>query len=311
MYETFYGFSRKPFSLTFDPSLLYMGKTHTTAFAMLEYGVLSQSGFTVITGEVGSGKTTIVRHLLDQIIDDVKIGLITNTHKNMGQLLPWIMHAFGEEYRDDNPVAQYEGFTQFLQNQFENNDRTVLIVDEAQNLGLGLLEELRMLSNLNTITEQCLQIILVGQPQLREQLMKPELMQFSQRVVADYHIAALEPAETVAYIKHRLVTAGAQEDVFTPHAYMLIHAASRGVPRLINVLCDTALSFAFADEVRIVDEDYMRGVLKERSEGGLLALGQDPLRKFGARAFDKPDLDDLLTSGYQKPDGIQRDKKNS
>lgn len=296
MYESFYGFSKKPFSLTFDPDLLYMGQTHSTALSMLEYGVLSQSGFTVITGEVGSGKTTIVRHLLDQLHDGVRIGLITNTHANMGQLLPWVMHAFGQEYRDENPVAQYEGFTQFLQKQFDSKERTVLIVDEAQNLGLVLLEELRMLSNLNTITEQCLQIILIGQPQLRELLMKPELMQFSQRVVADYHIAALSPKETVAYIKHRLVMAGATEDVFTPHAYMLIHAASRGVPRLINVLCDTALSFSFADELRIVNEDYLRGVLKERAEGGLLALGQTPLRQFGENAYDAPDLDNLLGS---------------
>ncbi len=296
MYESFYGFNKKPFSLTFDPDLLYMGQTHTTALSMLEYGVLSQTGFTVITGEVGSGKTTIVRHLLDQLHEGVKIGLITNTHANMGQLLPWVMHSFGQEYRDENPVAQYEGFTRFLQTQFDNKERTVLLVDEAQNLGLVLLEELRMLSNLNTIAEQCLQIILVGQPQLRDLLMKPELMQFSQRVAADYHIAALSPTETVSYIKHRLVMAGATEDVFTPHAYMLIHAASRGVPRLINVLCDTALSFAFADEVRIIHEDYLRGVLRERAEGGLLALGQSPLRQFGEKAFDSPDLDNLLGS---------------
>ncbi|WP_086934295.1 ExeA family protein [Agarilytica rhodophyticola] len=308
MYESFYGFNKKPFSLTFDPELLYMGQTHSTALSMLEYGVLSQSGFTVITGEVGSGKTTIVRHMLEQLHDGVRIGLITNTHANMGQLLPWVMHAFGQEYRDENPVAQYEGFTQFLQKQFDSKERTVLIVDEAQNLGLGLLEELRMLSNLNTITEQCLQIILVGQPQLRDLLMKPELMQFSQRVVADYHIAALSPKETVAYIKHRLVMAGATEDVFTPHAYMLIHAASRGVPRLINVLCDTALSFSFADELRIVNEDYLRGVLKERAEGGLLALGQTPLRQFGENAYDAPDLDNLLGSvlnSDESPDSKQ------
>lgn len=294
MYESFYGFSKKPFSLTFDPDLLYLGKTHTTAYSMLEYGVLSQSGFTVITGEVGSGKTTLVRHMLGQLQDGVKVGLITNTHTKMGELLPWIMHAFQQEFRDEHPVAQYDAFTRFLQKQIDQRERTVLIVDEAQNLGLSLLEELRMLSNLNTVAEQCLQIILVGQPQLRELLMKPELMQFAQRVVADYHIAALSPSETVSYIKHRLVVAGAREDVFTPHAYMLIHAASRGVPRLINVLCDTALSFAYADEVRIVNEDYMRGVLKERAEGGLLALGQNPLKQFGDKAFDAPDLDNLL-----------------
>jgi len=306
MYESYYGFTKKPFSLVSDAEFLYMGKTHSTALAMLEYGVLSEAGFTVITGEVGSGKTTLLRHLMKQLTAEVKVGIITNTRKNMGELLPWVLHSFDLEYREQNPVALYECFSKFLSEQYEKRQRTVLIIDEAQNLGTEVLEELRMLSNLNATDEQFLQIILVGQPELRKILGQPELMQFSQRVVADYHIAALTPQETIAYIKHRLIQAGATQDVFTPHAYLLIHAASRGVPRLVNILCDTTLSYAFADEIRMVDEDYLREVLKERSEGGLLALGQDPLRQFGEKAYETKDLDEVFSSVMSE---IKRRKK--
>lgn len=295
MYESYYGLDKKPFSLSSDAEFLYMGKTHSTAFAMLEYGVLSQAGFTVITGEVGSGKTTLIHHLLKNLDRKVSVGLITNTRRNMGELLPWVLHAFKLDYRETNPVALYETFSQFLSAQYQRGQRTVLIVDEAQNLGTDVLDELRMLSNLNATDEQFLQVILVGQPELRKILSKPELMQFAQRVAADYHIAPLSLVESIAYIKHRLISAGGSQDVFTPHAYVLIHAASRGVPRLINILCDTALSYAFADELDIVDEEYIKDVLKERSEGGLLALGQTPLRELGAEAYVAPNLDELFS----------------
>ncbi len=294
MYETFYGFKKKPFTLTSNAEFLYMGKTHSNAFAMLEYGVLSRSGFTVITGEVGSGKTTLIHHLLKQIDDAVDIGFITNTRKNMGQLLPWVMHAFQLDYREANPVALYDAFSRYLSQQYASGQRTVLIIDEAQNLGPEVLDELRMLSNLNASESRFLQIILVGQPELRALLGSPELMQFAQRIAADYHIAPLTIHETISYIKHRLVTAGANDDVFTPMAYELIHIISRGVPRLINIVCDTALSFAFGDGIRLIEGDYLKGVLKERAEGGLLALGQNPLKQLGASAYTTPDLDEIF-----------------
>ena len=296
MYESYYGFTKKPFSLVSDSSFLFMGKTHSTAFAMLEYGVLSEAGFTVITGEVGSGKTTLITHMLGQIKDQVTIGLINNTHANMGRLLPWVLSSFGLEFRDESPVGQYQSFSAFLANQHKEQKRTVLVIDEAQNLGQDVLEELRMFSNLNASPDQALQIILVGQPELRTMLRKPELMQFAQRVAADFHIAALTPHETVSYIKHRLIVAGAVQDVFTPHAYLLIHAASRGVPRLINILCDTTLSFAYGDDIRMIDDEYIKGVLRERAEGGLLALGQDPLRQLGDEATQSRNLDEIFAS---------------
>lgn len=294
MYETYFGLTKRPFSLISDAEFLYMGKTHSAAYAMLEYGVLSRAGFTVITGEVGSGKTTLIQHLLNKLPNQITVGVITNTRKNMGELLPWVLHAFKLDYREQHPVALYENFSAFLAKQFELKKGTVLIIDEAQNLGEDILEELRMLSNLNATSDQFLQVILVGQPELRELLGKPELMQFSQRVMVDYHIAPLTPKGTASYIKWRLFQAGAQQDLFTPSAYYLIYAASRGVPRLINILCDTALSFAFGDRIKVIDDVYLIGVLRERAEGGLLALGQNPLRQLGKKAYQPQDFEQLF-----------------
>ncbi len=294
MYESYYGLNKKPFALTSDADFLYMGQTHSAAFAMLEYGVLSQAGFTVITGEVGSGKTMLIHHLLRKINEQVSIGLITNTSQNMGEFLPWVLHAFKLEYREQHRVALYHNFSKFLEEQYTKKQSTVLLVDEAQNLSAGVLDELRMLSNLNAKDEQFLQIILVGQPELRHILSKPELMQFSQRVAADFHIAPLTIQETIAYIKHRLIQAGATQDVFTPHAYVIVYAASKGVPRLVNILCDTALSYAFGDGRRLIDDVYIKGVLKERAQGGLLALGQDPLKQLGEKAYLYENLDQLF-----------------
>lgn len=296
MYESFFGLEKKPFTLVSDAEFLYMGNTHSAAYAMLEFGVLNQAGFTVITGEVGSGKTTLVSHLIKQLPGQITVGQITNTRKNMGDLLPWVLHAFKLDFREKHPVALYDNFSHFLEKQFELKKRTVLIIDEAQNLGGDMLEELRMLSNLNATNDQFLQVILVGQPELRDLLSRPELMQFSQRVAVDYHIAPLTPKETASYIKWRLVQAGADHDLFTVAAYQLIYAASRGVPRLINVLCDTVLSFAFGDRIRLIDDEYLMGVLKERAEGGLLALGQNPVRQLGERAYQPQDFEQLFNN---------------
>ncbi|MEJ2621606.1 MAG: AAA family ATPase, partial [Candidatus Thiodiazotropha sp.] len=215
MYEAFYGFTEKPFTLLPDASFLFLGKKHSTAYSMLEYGMLSQAGFTVITGEVGSGKTTLIRHLLDQLEDDVAVGLVNTSHRDMGELLQWVLLAFGLEYREKERVVLHDLFTQFLIDQYAQNKRTVLIVDEAQNLEAQVLEELRLLSNINADKHQVLQIILVGQPQLRSLLMHEDLLQFQQRVSIDYHLSALDENETRAYIFHRTRSAGRKKPLFT------------------------------------------------------------------------------------------------
>jgi type II secretory pathway predicted ATPase ExeA len=267
MYETFYGLREKPFSLLPDPSFLYLGRPHSMAYAVLEYGVLSQAGVTVITGEVGSGKTTLIRHLLNQLDSHVTVGLMTNTGNVTGDLLRWILLAFRQDYKNKEAVELQEAFEDFLITGYAAGRRTVLLVDEAQNLTIETLEELRMLTNINADKDILLQIVLVGQPQLKEKLERPELLQFAQRIAASYHLGTLSEAETVAYIHHRLTHAGAAEPIFTPEACAAVHRYSSGVPRIINVLCDTALVYGYAEAVPAIGLEIVQSVIKDRSSG--------------------------------------------
>jgi len=296
MYESFYGFTEKPFSLLPDPSFLYLGKKHSAAYAMLEYGLMNQAGFTVITGDVGSGKTTLVRHLLDQLDEDMTVGLISNTPRDIGQLLQWVLLAFDQDYREENQVALFDTFNQFLISQYSANKRTVLIIDEAQNLQPHILEELRMLSNINADKYQILQMILVGQPQLLALLKDPELLQFRQRIASDYFLKSLERDEVVAYIKHRIHHAGVEEEVFTEEAVDLLHQASNGVPRLVNVLCDTALVYGFAEQQKTIGVDLVKAVLEDKSNSGLIEVDMPkapetvPGQNMDQKVEQKPEL---------------------
>jgi len=194
MYEAFYGFREKPFSILPDPSFLYLSPKHSTALALLEYGLMNQAGFNVITGEIGTGKTTLIRYLLSQMDRDMTVGLISNTHRSFGELLQWILFAFNLEHRGKQKVEMFQDFLDFLLREYSQNRRTVLIVDEAQNMPTDTLEELRMLSNVNADKDQVLQLILVGQAQLRETLRRPDMEQFAQRIVVDYHLEPLDRA---------------------------------------------------------------------------------------------------------------------
>lgn len=307
MYESFYGFLEKPFSLQTDPKLLYMGKAHSAAYAMLEYGILNKAGFSVITGEVGSGKTTLLRKLLSSMPQDIVVGLVNNTNSNMGDLLPWVLHSFGQDYLVENPIARYDLLTAYLLKQQQNDKRSVLIIDEAQNLPIDVLEELRTLSNINADKTQLLQIILLGQPELREMLRKPQIRQFTQRVTVDYHIPALEVLETKDYILYRMNMAGRAEAIFDDSACELIHYVSGGVPRVVNVICDTVLSYGFADQMLSIDDSYVKGVLKERSEGGLLALSRDPESYFKTKNKKRMSIDDLIDQGLSDTDVLFQD----
>ncbi|WP_316365135.1 ExeA family protein [Candidatus Thiodiazotropha sp. CDECU1] len=264
MYEKFYGLTEKPFSLLPDPDFLVLGKKHSAAYTALEYGLVSQAGFTVVTGEVGSGKTTLIRHLLNRLDDDITVGLVSSSHHEMGELLQWLLYAFNLDYRETQKVGLYDLFTQFLIDQYANNKRTVLIIDEAQNLQPEVLEELRLLSNINADKHQVLQIVLVGQPQLRELLRHRDLLQFQQRISVDFHLSALDADETRFYIFQRLILAGRDKPLFTRKAINLIYQASGGIPRVINTLCDTALVYGFADQKPVLDNGVMVKVLKDK-----------------------------------------------
>ena len=274
MYEHFYALREKPFSLAPDPAYLYPAKRYRYALTMLEYALSQSSGFAVITGEVGCGKTTVVRHFLGRANDSLNVGLnvgfITNAHPGFGPLLPWVMESLGLEVGQANPSDLYRRFVTYVKQQYEAGRRTVLVIDEAQNLGVAGLEELRVLSNLNVGKDLLLQTILIGQPELRAALKLQELRQFAQRISVEYHLDALQPEETSAYVLHRIDVAGGDGKLFAPETFDLIHRSTRGVPRLINIVCDTALVYGFADQARLIDTHIIEQVLHDRS--GILPL---------------------------------------
>lgn len=265
MYERFYGFSEKPFTLLPDPHFLYFGKQHSMAYCLLEYGVLSQAGFTVITGEVGSGKTTLIRHLLNKLPADVKVGLISNTTYITTDLLRLALRAFDQDFKTEDALSAFERFEDFLIRQYAAGYRSALIIDEAQNLNVATLEELRMLSNINADHHTVLQIILVGQPEFRHTLQIPALKNLAQRILVDFSLGPLEEGEVRDYIRFRLTHAGGHPELFTEEAITLIFCHTGGIPRLINALCDMALVYGFAEEVERIDEILIQAVIEERA----------------------------------------------
>ena len=269
MYEDFYKLQRLPFALTPDPAFLYRSRHHNFALAMLRYGVMSRAGFCLLTGEVGSGKTLMVRQLLDNLGAEVTVGLINSLTRESGRLLQWVNLAFELEHESRDDATLYQLFVGFLLREYAAGRRVVLIVDEAQNLSEAMLEQLRVLSNVNAGKHVVLQTFLVGQPELLDTLRQPQLRQFAQRINIDFHLQPLDSQETVAYVRHRLRIAGGSPDLFTVGAIVLVHEASGGVPRLVNQLCDTALVYGFAEQQAGIDSDLMRQVIDARLAGGV------------------------------------------
>jgi type II secretory pathway predicted ATPase ExeA len=272
MYETFYGLREKPFSILPDPDVIYWGRAHRMAFAMLEFGVMNNAGFTVITGEIGSGKTTLVRHLLRRIDPrTINVGLVTNTPQTRDELLQWVLHSLDQPF-EGSFATLLRSFHNFVYSEHQHGRRIILIVDEAQNLRDDALESLRMLSNINVDKTQFLQLILVGQPQLKHILSKPDLLQFAQRVSSDFHLRPLSQPEVVQYIQFRLSAAGAQHSLFTSEAAGLIAKASGGVPRVINILCDTALVYGFSLALPQVTPEIVAEVIQDKRNYGIFPV---------------------------------------
>lgn len=273
MYESFYQLREKPFSILPDPDLIYWGKMHSMAFTMLEFGIMNNAGFTVITGEIGSGKTTLVRHLLKKLSPTLTLGLISSSPQGREELLQWILMALGQPF-DGNYPHLFKNLQDFLLGQFAAGRRTVLIIDEAQNLEPEALEHLRMLSNINADKFQVLQLILVGQPQLRDLLLLPKLHQFAQRISSDFHLRPLDAREVANYIAFRLQAVGAPRPLFTHEACTLIGAASGGIPRMINVLCDTALVYGFANNQRVIGDQLVGDVIADKQQYSIFPVKQ-------------------------------------
>jgi len=270
MYSQFYGFRDKPFSLLPDPEFLFLSQKHEKALSLLELGILNQSGFCVISGDIGAGKTTLVRELLNRLDDRVRVGLISNTHSAFSDLLGWVLAAYKLESESNEAAFQHRLFTDFIIEQYAGGKHTLLIIDEAQNLSLSALEQLRMLSNINSEKDLVLQIILIGQGELRTKLQQPELEQFAQRIAIDYHLTALDQEETAAYIRHRVIKAGGSQQLFDDAACSLVYQYSEGIPRLINRICDLGLVYGFSENKKIIDARLINAVTKDQEIGRLI-----------------------------------------
>ncbi len=265
MYLDHFRLKEHPFQITPDSDFLYMSAAHSRAKAYMDYSIRNRDGFVIITGEVGAGKTTLIRKLLSEFDDNVLVAKIFQTQLDETQFLQAVLVEFGLNPFNAGKVELMDMLSSFLVESFLKRKQLVLIVDEAQNLNRRVLEEIRMLSGLETEKQKILHVILVGQPELNETLDAPGLEQLTQRVRLRFHIAALTEAESADYIFHRLRVAGAAnpEALFARDAIPIIYEYTGGIPRLINTLCDTALTCAFADDGLCVDEAVVKSAIVE------------------------------------------------
>ncbi|HSG98355.1 MAG TPA: AAA family ATPase, partial [Woeseiaceae bacterium] len=265
-YLSHFNLQDQPFRLTPDPDYLYWSKQHARAKAYMESTIWLADGFVVITGEIGSGKTTLLQSFLSELDDDVVCAVVSQTQLTATQFLQAVLTEFGFKPFDKRKVELLDMLNMFLIEQYSNGNKVVLIVDEAQNLSRKVLEEIRLLSGIETHKEKVLRIILAGQPELRETLDSPSLKQLVQRIRLRFHLESLDRREMREYIEHRLGVASCpRNDLFAEECFETIHRYTGGVPRLINTLCDSALLCAFADEKETVDLDDVMAAVGELS----------------------------------------------
>jgi len=275
MYENFYGLKEKPFQIVPNPTYLYLSPVHEKALTYLEYGLMENVGFILLTGEVGTGKTTLVRHIMDQFEAEKEIAVIFNTHVSTDELVYLILQAFDLEPEQGSKVRNLEIFYQFLIKKYAENKPVLLIIDEAQNLSDEALEGVRMLSNLQSDDQNLIQIMLVGQPELKDRLQQAGNNPFAQRIAVNFFLSGLPEKETRSYITYRLEKAGGRPDIFNPEAIDMIFQASGGIPRSVNLLCDAALVYGFGYELQTIDATVIQQVIKDKGGMGLNAGADD------------------------------------
>ena len=253
LYTAQFNLRERPFTLLPDPDFIYWTPMHRRAYTILEYGIMTRAPITVVTGEVGAGKTTLVQKLLRSLPETVTLGLISNAQGGRGELLRWVLYALDVEVGDATDyVDLFQILQTFLIDEYAKGRRSILVIDEAQNLSVEGLEELRMLTNINANKDELLQLVLVGQPELRETIRRPELRQFAQRVVANFHLAGMDKPTVSAYISHRLRVAGGRGNEFTKQACERVWEVTRGIPRLVNQVCDFAMVYAASGDDTLV-----------------------------------------------------------
>ena len=269
MYEPYYGLKVKPFSLLPQEEFIFLSRQHRMALDLLVYGLRNRAMFCVVCGDIGTGKTTLMRYLLSRRGPSVTVGMITGMNGTFVELLQWILAEFGLDYRGLDRIGMQRALIEHLKRQDASGKRMVLVIDEAQALAAEVLEELRLFSNINAGSTTLLQTVLVGQLSLRDTLRHPEMRQFAQRVAVDYLLTPLDKEQTQAYIRHRLAIANpSQEGLFTVEACDAIFTASRGIPRIVNLLCDTALVYGYADQKSAIDAATVNEMLGDKARQG-------------------------------------------
>lgn len=275
MYLDYLGLREHPFTVTTDPAFLYLSRRHREALSHMMYGIQERKGFIEITGEVGTGKTTLCKALLRQVGDTTRTALILHSGLSELQLLQAVIQDFGLNPMRSNRFGLFNELNQFLLEQATLGNNLVLIIDEAQNLSLRVLEQIRMLSNLETDKEKLIQIVLVGQPQLRDKLDRPSLQQLRQRIGVRYHILPLDREEVRTYIEHRLTIAGSDGSLaFADGTFDEIYRCSHGVPRVMNLVCDRALLACYVLRTKLVDRTLIQRSYQELMGQVSLAAGE-------------------------------------
>ena len=304
MYTKYFGFNEKPFTLTPNPRFIYLSKNHKEAFAHLLYGINNHYGFVELIGEVGTGKTTVLRTLLSQLNEDnYRSALIFNPCLTGVELLRSINHEFGLNSGSEYANELLEELNRFLLLENSRGITVVLVIDEAQNLSAEILEQLRLISNLETENDKLIQIVLAGQPELSQLLDLPELRQLNQRIAVRYWLKSMSMDETRDYIQHRMVVAGETGGVsFSRPALKLIHLYTRGLPRLINILCDRALLIGYGDDQRLISAGVVKRTIKEilsvrQGRRYSLALAGIIILFLASAAL-------IMTSHYVRPNGV-------
>jgi type II secretory pathway predicted ATPase ExeA len=264
LYTDYFCLSERPFSLLPDPDFLYWTDDHKRAYTMLEYGVATRAPITLITGEVGAGKTTLLQYLLKNLDDRVTVGLVSNMQGDRGDLLRWVMMALNIRVdKDLDYVERFEIFQQFLIDEYAAGRHVLMIFDEAQNMPRKALEELRMLTNINSNKDELLQLLLIGQPELRDIIRRPDMKQFAQRIASSFHLSHMDQKTVYSYIVHRLEKAGGRAHMFSREASDMVHEITGGTPRLVNQLCDICMLYAATSEREIVGVEHVKAVLRD------------------------------------------------
>jgi general secretion pathway protein A len=264
IYTGYFGLNGRPFAIAPDPELVFWSPQHRRAFSLMEYSIVTRAPITLVTGEVGSGKTLLVQRLLRSVGDDVIFGLVSQVRGLADDVLPWVLLSLGEAADPhDSMVELYARFEERLIREYAAGRRVVLVFDEAQNLSDAALEQIRTLTNMNTGSDELLQVFLVGLPSLRDRIEAPALHPLAQRIGAASHLPAMDDETTTDYILHRLHAVGGETDLFTAEAIAMIHERTHGIPRLVNQLCDFAMVYAFSKNNDRIDHMTIQQVIKD------------------------------------------------